>query len=185
MAEYYVIRDKNTGLYFRGKGVNRWGKHYNQASIYRVKGSAEHTIKEISWRGEQAEIVPIQIVETTEDVAPKSEVERLVDKWIGSGELTPDEKTLRLIEQLRDEAKRYERYYFNHEYDKLIAEAKAEVAREIFEEVEESIATHCFTGKSEDYADGMYDAVAWVDSKLAELKKKYTGGESNGSSKDM
>ena len=69
MAEYYVIRDKNTGLYFRGKGVNRWGKHYNQASIYRVKGSAEHTIKGISWHGEKAEIVPIQIVETTADVA--------------------------------------------------------------------------------------------------------------------
>ena len=77
MAEYYVIRDKNTGLYFRGKGVNRWGKHYNQASIYRVKGSAEHTIKEISWRGEQAEIVPIQIIETSADVVPKSEVDKL------------------------------------------------------------------------------------------------------------
>ena len=78
MAQCYVIRDKNTGLYFRGKGVNRWGKHYNQASIYRVKGSAEHTIKEISWHGEQAEIVPIQIVETSADVAPKSEG---VDRW--------------------------------------------------------------------------------------------------------
>ena len=72
----------------------------------------------------------------TADVVPKSEVERLVDKWIGEENLTQDEKTLRLIEQLRDEAKRYERYYFNHEYDKLIAEAKAEVAREIFEEIE-------------------------------------------------
>ena len=68
MAEYYVIRDKNTGLYFRGKGVNRWGKHYNQASIYRVRGMAEHTVKEVSWRGEQAEIVPIQIIENTADV---------------------------------------------------------------------------------------------------------------------
>lgn len=77
MAEYYVVRDKNTGLYFRGKGVNRWGKHYNQASIYRIKANAENTIKEVSWRGEQAEIVPIQIVETTEDVVPKSEVEQL------------------------------------------------------------------------------------------------------------
>ena len=77
MAEYYVVRDKNTGLYFRGKGVNRWGKYYNQASIYRVKANAENTIKEVSWRGEQAEIVPIQIIETTEDVVPKSEVEQL------------------------------------------------------------------------------------------------------------
>ena len=68
MAQYYVVRDKNTGLYFRGKGVNRWGKHYNQASIYRIKAMAENTIKEVSWRGEQAEIVPIQIVETDADV---------------------------------------------------------------------------------------------------------------------
>ena len=37
MNKYYVIKDKNTGLYFRGKGVNRWGKYFNQASIYRGK----------------------------------------------------------------------------------------------------------------------------------------------------
>ena len=70
MAEYYVVRDKNTGLYFRGKGVNRWGKHYNQASIYRVKGQAECTVKDVSWHGEQAEIVPIQIFDNATDVVP-------------------------------------------------------------------------------------------------------------------
>jgi hypothetical protein len=68
MAEYYVVRDKNTGLYFRGKGVNRWGKYYNQASIYRIKANAENSIKEVSWRGEQAEVVPIQIIEGNADV---------------------------------------------------------------------------------------------------------------------
>jgi hypothetical protein len=68
MAQYYVVRDKNTGLYFRGKGVNRWGKHYNQASIYRVRKLAENTIKEVSWHGEQAEVVPIQIIEGNADV---------------------------------------------------------------------------------------------------------------------
>ena len=73
MTEYYVVRDKNTGLYFRGKGVNRWGKYYNQASIYRIRANAENTIKEVSWRGEQAEVVPIQIIE---DVVPRSEVEK-------------------------------------------------------------------------------------------------------------
>jgi dienelactone hydrolase len=50
---------------------------------------------------------------------------------------------------------------------------KSEVAREIFEEIEDSIAVHAFTRKSEDYAEGMYDAIEWVDSKIAELKKKY------------
>ena len=62
-TEYYVVRDKNTGLYFRGKGVNRWGKYYNQASIYRLRANAENTIRECSWRGEQCEIVTITITE--------------------------------------------------------------------------------------------------------------------------
>lgn len=70
------------------------------------------------------------------DVVLNSEVDRLVDKWIGEEKLTQDEKTLRLIEALQDEAKRYERYYFNHEYDKLIAEAEQEVAKKIFEEID-------------------------------------------------
>jgi hypothetical protein len=73
------------------------------------------------------------------DVVPKSEVDRLVDKWIGEEKLTQDEKTLRLIEVLQDEAKRYERYYFNHEYDKLIAETKQEVAREIIREADTAL----------------------------------------------
>lgn len=57
-----------------------------------------------------------------------------------------------------------------------IENAKREVAKEIFEEIEGSIAVHAFTSKSEDYADGMYDAIEWVDSKIADLKKKYTEG---------
>lgn len=65
MTEYYVIKNKDTGLYFRGKGVNRWGKYFNQASIYRIKGTAEHSVKEIAWHDEQAEVVPIQISEAT------------------------------------------------------------------------------------------------------------------------
>ena len=69
MAEYYVVRNKNTGLYFRGKGANRWGKYYNQASVYRIKANAENTIKEVSWHGEKAEVVPIQIIEGATDVA--------------------------------------------------------------------------------------------------------------------
>lgn len=77
MAEYYVVRDKNTGLYFRGKGVNRWGKYYNQASVYRIKANAENTIKDVSWHGEQAEVVPIQIIENT-DVLSKTEVARVI-----------------------------------------------------------------------------------------------------------
>ena len=60
--DYYVLRNTETGMYFRGKGVNRWGKHFNQATIYRVKGTAKATIKEVAWRGEKAELVRIKIL---------------------------------------------------------------------------------------------------------------------------
>ena len=69
--EYYVLRNTETGMYFRGKGVNRWGKHFNQATIYRVKGTAEHSIKEVAWCGEKAELVRIKIVEIPQP--PKGE----------------------------------------------------------------------------------------------------------------
>ena len=69
--EYYVLRNTETGMYFRGKGENRWGKHFNQATIYRVKGTAEHNIKEIAWHDEKAELVRIKIVEMPQ--SPKGE----------------------------------------------------------------------------------------------------------------
>ena len=69
--DYYVLRNTETGMYFRGKGVNRWGKHFNQATIYRVKGMAEHSIKEVAWHGEKAELVRIKIVELLQP--PKGE----------------------------------------------------------------------------------------------------------------
>ena len=69
--DYYVLRNPETGMYFRGKGVNRWGKYFNQATIYRVKGTAEHSIKEVSWHGEKTELVRIKIVEMPQP--PKGE----------------------------------------------------------------------------------------------------------------
>ena len=61
--DYYVLRNTETGMYFRGKGVNRWGKYFNQATIYRVKGTAEHSMKEVAWHGEEVELVRIKILE--------------------------------------------------------------------------------------------------------------------------
>lgn len=62
--QYYVIKNPDTGLYFRGKGVNRWGKYFNQASIYRVRGSAEFSAKEINhYNKEKAVVIPIKIIE--------------------------------------------------------------------------------------------------------------------------
>lgn len=69
--DYYVLRNTETGMYFRGKGVNRWGKHFNQATIYRAKGTAEHNIKEVALHGEKVELVRIKIVEMPQP--PKGE----------------------------------------------------------------------------------------------------------------
>ena len=61
--EYFVVKDIKTGLYFRGKGVNKWGKYFNQASIYRVRGMAENAVEEENRRGASCKIVRIQITE--------------------------------------------------------------------------------------------------------------------------
>lgn len=69
--QYYIIKNPDTGLYFRGKGVNRWGKYLNQASIYRVKGQAESSCDWINLchrDGERAIIVPIKIIEQNSEI---------------------------------------------------------------------------------------------------------------------
>ena len=154
MAQYYVIRDKNTGLYFRGKGVNRWGKHYNQASIYRVKAMAENTVKEVSWRGEQAEIIPIQIVETAEDVVPKSEVD-----WHREAELNAQ----RIIE-------------LEAEKDALIknyAECIKDYAREIFKRIHNKFDYFKRYREVNDIIDYFFTLVE-------EVENEYTEGNDNG-----
>ena len=69
--QYYIIKNPDTGLYFRGKGVNRWGKYMNQASIYRIKGQAIESCDYINLchrDGERAIIVPIKIIELDSDI---------------------------------------------------------------------------------------------------------------------
>ena len=61
--QYYIIKNPDTGLYYRGKGVNRWGKYLNQASIFRVKGQVIDSCEQINRRGEKAVIIPIKIIE--------------------------------------------------------------------------------------------------------------------------
>ena len=60
---YYAIKNNQTQMYYRGKGVNKWGKYYNQASIYRVKGMVEESLDELTRRGEDVKIIPIHIFE--------------------------------------------------------------------------------------------------------------------------
>lgn len=66
--KYYVVRNKETGLYFRGKGENKWGKYYNQASVYRIKKLAENAVEEETRRGNPTEVVEIHITEAAADV---------------------------------------------------------------------------------------------------------------------
>lgn len=89
MANYYVIRNKETGFYFRGKGANRWGKYHNQASIYRMKAHAENTLGWLLRHGEQVEIVPIQIVENPSDI-----VEVVHGKWMIRVEFNNGERVI-------------------------------------------------------------------------------------------
>lgn len=63
---YWAIKNTENGLYFRGKGTNRWGKHFNQVSIYRIKGMAEsfcEKINALNRSDEKAIVVPVQIAE--------------------------------------------------------------------------------------------------------------------------
>ena len=64
--QYYIIKNPDTGLYYRGRGTNRWGKYMNQASIFRVRGQVEEScdwINRCHRDGERAVIVPIKIIE--------------------------------------------------------------------------------------------------------------------------
>lgn len=54
------------------------------------------------------------------------------------------------IERLQTEADRYKRYYFNHEYDKLIAEAKSEAIKECTKKLKSIFGEWIFSYKTED-----------------------------------
>lgn len=63
---YWAIKNTVTGLYFRGKGTNRWGKHFNQVSIYRIRGMAQtfcEKINALNISDERAIVVPVKIAE--------------------------------------------------------------------------------------------------------------------------
>ena len=69
--QYYIIKNPETGLYYRGRGANRWGKYMNQASIFRIKGQVEEScdwINRCHRDGERAVIVPIKIIELDSEI---------------------------------------------------------------------------------------------------------------------
>lgn len=63
---YWAIKNLKTGLYYRAKGTNRWGKYFNQVSFYRIRGMANtfcEKINECKNSDELAVVVPINIKE--------------------------------------------------------------------------------------------------------------------------
>ena len=84
--QYFVIRDADTGMYWRGKGVNKWGQYYNQCSIFRIRGQAEASLREIQVRdAKNAEIVSITIHEEAYWVKPT----RVSQEFCSNCKLTP------------------------------------------------------------------------------------------------
>lgn len=64
--KYYIIKDLDTGLYYRGKGQNRWGKYYNQASIFRNLAQAHNSVEELKrYYKSNAVAIEIEINEQT------------------------------------------------------------------------------------------------------------------------
>ncbi len=93
----------------------------------------------------------------TADVVPKSEVERWYHEYhVVKDELKQERMEYRATEKLAD------KYFLE------LQTAKVEVAREIFEEIEKHILENCCV--TDDDVDGIWKHIA-------ELKKKYTEGE--------
>lgn len=103
-----------------------------------------------------------------EDVVPKAEADFLrADRNLKEAELNEAKAELELR---KAEIKTL----------KAALEVSAlETAEKIFEDVWASIASRAYASKSADYAEGALDAVEWVDSKIAEVQKKYIGEQSD------
>lgn len=70
------------------------------------------------------------------------------------------------IERLQEKANRYKRYYFHHDYDKMIAE--------VLDKLDRFINSNCIEIKDERGIKGY--VTSGVHFAIAELKKKYTEG---------
>lgn len=68
--KYYIIKDLDTGLYYRGKGQNRWGKYYNQASIFRNLAQANNSVESLKRCDKSnAVAIEIEITELTQELS--------------------------------------------------------------------------------------------------------------------
>ena len=155
----------------------------------------------------------IAVITPTADVVPKSEIEKLeltlqgvmwsVDKWLDEKDYDADpikraitmrEKTLQIVEKLEQDNEGLRNVLANtiNKY----RNCEAEVAREIFEEIDNEILAEIdlcngvlieFEEADEPYhrIKGEVSALCKIQDFIAELKKKYTEGvDGTGQSKD-
>lgn len=71
------------------------------------------------------------------------------------------------IERLREEANRFKRYFFRHDYDEMIAE--------VLDELDRFINSNCIEIKDDRGIKGY--VTSGVHFAISELKKKYTGND--------
>ena len=80
--KYYIIKDLDTGLYYRGKGQNRWGKYYNQASIFRNLAQANNSVEQLKiYDKSNAVAIEIEITELTQELS----ISECIKEWESRG----------------------------------------------------------------------------------------------------
>ena len=120
--KYYIIKDLDTGLYYRGKGQNRWGKYYNQASIFRNLAQAHNSVEELKrYYKSNAVAIEIEINEQT-----NTSFEECIKEWEENyGVLQNDEYYLEVIDEwnvrilIDKKTKRYQCYSVSDDIRRL------------------------------------------------------------------
>ena len=101
----------------------------------------------------------------TEDVAPRAEVADQKARADMCAEVVARQD--KEIEKLQDKVKRYKRYYFRHDYDKMVAE--------VLDELDRFINSNCIVIKDERGIKGY--VTGGVHFAISDFKKKYTEPE--------
>ena len=153
---YYVIRNKETGQYYRGKGENKWGDYYNRASIFRYKTYVSQTLEDLTRRGYSVEAEEISITPVAADTK----------KEIDQDALPKALDTIESLKKSHKETRRKMRNKFAEECGSHYNHGKFDAAREIFEEIENNYADFLF--------DGYRNIIVLTEKDYNELKKKYT-----------
>lgn len=123
------------------------------------------------------------VVAPTADVVPKSEVAELICKLecllchVTGGRLSKHTYDLATMETVAT-------YCINETYNDGYGEGYKDCATEIFEEIKKIIEKYhgeCYEFEDGDECDTAITYISYISVDIDELKKKYTGGESNGS----